>query len=203
MPASDEEVFTQKQEEAYDTLLEEGGEEEWIEADEVSDPRTLDALAKKGVAQVEENNQGDMFVAMAGVVLGEPPSPEPEPEEQTEQEGVETEASSDAEEESESGDEEATQDPDPDKLSAVAEMSEDSEGDNDDEGDQSLDDLIDEASWPTIQKTGGKLHERVDDEVMEEEDGPWGMKKADIVEFMHRHPDEAREAIAEVMENDE
>lgn len=75
-------VINENQEDAFDTLVEMGGEEHWVEATDVGHWNTVRALARRRVIQLQEFH-GKEYVAVAGVLL-EPPEESVSTEEEAE-----------------------------------------------------------------------------------------------------------------------
>jgi hypothetical protein len=88
-------TLTPKQEEAFDVLMKNGGDAEWVPAEEIGLMFALEALEKVGVVQITEHD-GNIFVAQAGILMG-PPGAEDELEEVEEPE--EDEAADEGEQE--------------------------------------------------------------------------------------------------------
>lgn len=66
--------LTPKQAEAYSNAMDEGAEDDWVLAEEVGNPKTIDALVMKHILQDATNDAGKRYVAIEGVRLDEPPN---------------------------------------------------------------------------------------------------------------------------------
>lgn len=74
--------INENQEEAFDLLVEMGGEERWVKARDVAHWNTMRALARRRVIQIKRF-RGDDYAAVAGVLLDSPtPSSTQEKEEE-------------------------------------------------------------------------------------------------------------------------
>lgn len=163
--------FTPKQEEAYDALLESGGDEDWVEAEDLGHHRTLDALEKKRVIQTVENSDGVKYAALHGLVLESPPE----------------ETSPVSEKKSSI-----------DKIRAGRKKKKDgSQSESSAPATEPTDDfetfIREDMEWSSIQKVASSMKDQLNDQ-------PEGWGKADLVEYLAAHPGDARRIYKEINE---
>lgn len=69
-------TINENQEEAFERLVEMGGEEHWVKARDIAHWNTVRALARRRVVQIKRF-KGEEYAAVAGVLL-DPPTPSAE-----------------------------------------------------------------------------------------------------------------------------